>query len=68
MGTADRGVVVVYMPHACNVRVKADLSGYRCEVFDLESRRPLVPSVEAGGTSTVRMALSNTDALLVARR
>ena len=66
--TADRRVAVVYMPHAYDIRLKMSLSGYRCEVFDLEHRRPLTPEVEAGSTSTVRTALSNTDALLVARK
>ena len=64
----DGGKIVLYAPHAYDVALKTDLDGYRCQVFDLENRRPMVPVVETGDTSIVRMSMFNGDALLVARR
>ena len=54
------------MPHAYDLSLKMDLRGYRCHVFDLAQRRPMVPAVETGSTSPVRMSLCNGDVLLVA--
>jgi hypothetical protein len=35
-------------------------------VFDLEHRRPVVPAVETGVSSTVRLSMLNGDALFLA--
>jgi hypothetical protein len=64
--SADRTKVALYMPHAYDVTLRMDLSGYRCQVFDLEHRRPMVPVVETGSPSTVRMSMFNGDGLLLA--
>lgn len=66
--SADRSKIVLYAPHACDAALKTDLDGYRCQVFDLENRRPMTPIVEAGEPSIVRMAMFNGDALFSARR
>jgi hypothetical protein len=65
---ADRTKIALYMPHAYDVMLKLDLSGYRCQVFDLEHRRPTVPVVETGNPSTVRTSMFNGDGLLLALR
>ena len=66
--SADRDKVALYMPHAYDVALKMDLGGYRCQVFDLEHRRPLVPAVETGNTSVVRASMYNGDVLFLASR
>jgi hypothetical protein len=63
---ADRTKIALYMPHAYDVSLKMDLSGYRCQAFDLAQRRPMVPTVETGDASTVRMSVCNGDVLLLA--
>jgi len=63
---ADRTRIALYMPHAYDVTLRMDLSGYRCQAFDLERRRPMVPVVETGSPSTVRMSMFNGDGLLLA--
>ena len=63
---ADRTKIALYMPYAYDVTLRMDLSGYRCQAFDLEHRRPMVPVVETGNTSTVRMSMFNGDGLLLA--
>jgi hypothetical protein len=45
--------IVVYLPHAYDISLKVDLAGYRCELWDLAGRRPMVAEVEAGETSTI---------------
>ena len=64
----DYSKIALYMPHAYDIELTLDLSGYRCEVVDLENRRPMVPVVEAGASSTIRMSLHNGDALFLAVR
>jgi hypothetical protein len=61
-------MIALYMPHAYDIAIATDLSGYRCEVIDLENRRPMVAVVETGETSTIRMSLFNGDALFLATR
>jgi hypothetical protein len=60
--------VALYMPHAYDVALNLDLSSYRCELWDLENRRPMVPVVEAGMPSTVRAPVYNGDVLVVATK
>ena len=66
--SADRAKLALYMPSAYDVGVKLDLGAYRCTLWDLERRRPMIPVVEPGEVSTVRMSLFNGDALLIAVR
>jgi hypothetical protein len=54
------------MPHAYDVGLKMDLSGYRCQAIDLENRRPMFPVVETGIPSTACLSMSDGDVLLVA--
>ena len=54
------------MPHAYDVVLRVDLSGYRCELWDLENRRPVAVAVESGMPSTVRASVANGDVLLIA--
>jgi hypothetical protein len=63
---ADRSKIVLYAPHAYDVALNMDLGAYRCQVFDLERRHPMIPIVEAGETSTVRLSMFNGDALFLA--
>jgi hypothetical protein len=63
---SDRTKIALYAPHAYDVGLKMDLAGYHCEVIDLEHRRPMVPVVESGAVSTVRLSMFNNDALFVA--
>ena len=60
--------IAVYMPHAYDLGLRIDLSGYACQAYDLAARRPLAPTVEAGKTSTVRLPMVTGDLLLVAER
>jgi hypothetical protein len=64
--SVDRAVVAFYMPHAYDVALRIDLTGYRCEVWGLGNRRPMVPIVETGNPSTVRTSMFNGDALVLA--
>jgi hypothetical protein len=64
--SADRTRIALYMPHVCDVGLNIDLSRYRCQVFDLENRIPMVPVVTAGTPSTVHLSMFNGDGLLVA--
>ncbi|MCH8294320.1 DUF4038 domain-containing protein [Candidatus Poribacteria bacterium] len=66
--TPDRTRIALYAPHAYDVALKLDLSGYRCEAFDLENRRPFVPTVETGSSSTVYLSMFNSDALFLAMK
>ena len=66
--TADRSKIALYTPHAYDVGLQLDLSGYRCQVIDLENRRPMVPVVELGVPSTLRLSMFNGDALFLALR
>lgn len=66
--SADRTKIALYMPHVYNVGLHMDLNGYHCEVFDLENRRPMLPAVQTGSSSTVHMSMFNGDGLLVALR
>jgi hypothetical protein len=63
-GSGD--TIALYMPHAYDVALNVDLSGYRCELWDLENRRPMVPAVESGQPSTVRASVCNGDVFFVA--
>ena len=60
--------IAIYMPHASDLALKVDLGGYRCQAFDLAQRRPVVPDVEAGDSSTVRLSVCKGDVLFVAIR
>jgi len=64
--SADRTKIALYMPHVYDAGLKLDLSGYRCQLFDLENRRPMVPVVEAGSPSTLHLSMFNGDGLLIA--
>jgi hypothetical protein len=66
--SARAETIALYMPHAYDVALNVDLSGYRCELWDLERRRPMVPAVEAGMPSTVRASVCKGDVLIVAVR
>ena len=65
---ASRSRIVLCMPHVYGVTLNVDLSEYRCRVFDLEKRRPMGPSIEAGSHSTVRASIFNGDGLFLAVR
>lgn len=58
--------VVLYTPCAYDLEVKVDLTGYSCTLFDLQTRRPVVPVVHAGDTSCIKMNTFNGDALFLA--
>ena len=60
--------VALYTPCAYDIEIDMDLSGYQCTLIDLANRRPTVPVVEAGVTSTVRMDTFNGDALFLAAK
>jgi hypothetical protein len=64
--SGDRATIALYMPHAYDVALNIDLAGYDCRVIDLTARRTMVPVVEAGLPSTVRLSLFNGDALFLA--
>jgi hypothetical protein len=66
LGSGD--IIALYVPHAYDVALNVDLSGYRCELWDLENRRPMVPVVETGMPSTVRASVHNGDVLVVASK
>jgi hypothetical protein len=57
--------IALYLPHAYDVALHVDLSGYRCKLWDLENRRPIVPIVEAGMPSMIRASAYNGDVLVV---
>ena len=58
--------VALYTPCAYDIEIDLDLSGYQCTLIDLANRRPTVPLVEVGVTSTVHMDMFNGDALFLA--
>jgi len=62
---ASENTIAVYLPHAYDVALNVDLSGYRCELWDLENRRPMAVEVEAGTSSTVHVSVVNGDLLLL---
>jgi hypothetical protein len=64
LGSSD--MIALYLPHAYDVALNVDLSGYCCELWDLERRRPMVPVVEVGMPSTVRASVCNGDVLILA--
>jgi hypothetical protein len=64
--SSDRTKIALYMPHAYDAELTVDLGGYRCEVFDLGARRPMVPVVEPGTSSVLRLSMFNGDALFLA--
>jgi hypothetical protein len=66
--SADRSLVAAYMPHAYALGLQVDLSGYKVVAYDLASRRPLRPQVEAGATSVVTLPMVTGDLLVVAER
>jgi hypothetical protein len=63
-----RSRISVYLPEAFDLSLRCDLSDYRCRFIDLETRRFLMPVVESGDVSLIRMPPVNTDALLIAVR
>lgn len=63
---SDGSKMALYTPCAYDIELDMDLSGYQCTLIDLANRRPMVPVVEAGVTSTVRMDMFNGDALFLA--
>jgi hypothetical protein len=63
---ASEAAIAVYLPHAYDVTLNVDLTGYRCELWDLENRRPIIPEIETGNPSIVRASVHNGDALLLA--
>ena len=65
---ADRSKIGLYMPHAYDLELKFNLDGYQCQVFDLEKRVLIVPEIESGYLSMVRMPALNSDALFLARQ
>jgi len=65
---ADHSKIALYMPHAYDLALKMNLSGYLCQAIDLEAQRPTYPAVDTGTTSTVRLSMSNGDVLLVASK
>jgi hypothetical protein len=62
----DGSKMALYTPCAYDIEVDMDLSDYQCTLIDLANRRPTVPVVEAGATSTIRMDMFNGDALFLA--
>ena len=64
----SEAAIAVYMPHAYDVALNVDLSGYRCELWDLVNRRPMAAEVEAGMRSLVHASVVNGDMLLIAAK
>ena len=64
--TQDRSKVAVYYPYSFDIELDIDLSGYRFTLIDLTTRRVMVPEVESGKTSCLRMHPFNADALFLA--
>jgi hypothetical protein len=62
-GSGD--VLALYLPHPCDLALNVDLAGYRCELWDLERRRPVVPAAGAGTPATVRASACEGDVLVL---
>jgi hypothetical protein len=65
--SADRSRIALYMPHAYDLALALDLSGYACQAIDLANRRPFAPVIDTGTQSTVHLSMCQGDALLVAK-
>lgn len=66
--TADLATLSVYSPYAFDLELDVDLTGYRCVLFDLASRRVMQPAVQAGPRSRIAMPGVNGDTLFIATR
>jgi len=64
----DLTKIAIYSPYSFDIEVDIDLSGYRCQLIDLENRRPIMPQVNYGKPSTIRMPNFNSDYLILATR
>jgi len=67
----SRDIIVIYVPYSNDVTVRADFSGYRVDMIELERKRRISPRVEMSperGLSTVSMHDGNADVLVVAVR
>jgi hypothetical protein len=66
--TDDLATVAVYSPYAFDVALELDLSGYRCILIDLETRRITTPNIQYGFPSRIGMNRFNGDALFLATK
>jgi hypothetical protein len=67
--SADRSLVVVYLPFALEVEVRLDLRAHRITAWDLQARAPLTPDAHhLGGSTRFGQLFSSSDQLIVAER
>lgn len=66
--SASQDVIAIYSPQSYELELRADLTGYRCRVMDLTSRRWREPYVAAGAVSNVQLSQARCDSLFVATR
>jgi len=62
-GKNDKSFYALYMPYAYEVPLPFDPSGYKCILFDMETRNASAPSFHAG---TLALHDFNADVLLIA--
>lgn len=62
----DLTKLAIYCPYCFDVELDLDLSGFRVVAIDLASRRVMVPEVEPGRPSRIRMPGVNADVLFLA--
>ena len=66
--TPGHDTLAIYSPYAFDTELDIDLTGYRCVLFDLASRRVMQPAVQAGPRSRLAMPGFNGDTLFIATR
>ena len=64
----DRSRIVAYLPEAFDLTLRGNLATYRCRFIDLETRRFIMPVVDSGDSSLIRMPSVNSDSLFIAER
>jgi hypothetical protein len=66
--SADRTTIAIYSPYAFDLELDADLTGYRCVLIDLATRRIMTPEVQTGARSRIGMPRVNADTLFLATK
>lgn len=66
--SADMSKAAIYSPCCFDLEVNIDLSGYRCVMIDLASKRVMAPDIKIGETSCIAMPRTNSDVLFLAVR
>ncbi len=64
--SADLATIAIYSPYAFDIDVAVDLTGYRCVLIDLATRRVMTPEVQASERSRIGMSRVNADTLFLA--